>query len=104
LGQYDGVRVYSPDPWQLERAHDVTAPLFLLFKYKYIPVLKIFLCPSVGAEATWIAPDAGSPEAIRQNYRNFCWAKPRCTMLCYTYANPYPMRDPNGFAPGGEGP
>ena len=66
---------------------DLTVPLFLLFKNRYL-TLDVLVCPSAHVDTQWLAPDASNQESIRANYGNFCWAKPRESMLSYGYANP----------------
>lgn len=77
---------WKPNPFPRgDGFSDMTVPLFLLLKSKYI-VPQVLLCPSALVEPTWIAPDARTTEQIRANYENFCWARPREAMLSYAYA------------------
>ena len=85
---------WEPRPFQFSPGYDggdLTVPLFLLFKNRYIS-LDILVCPSAVVDAQGVAPDASNSELIRANYGNLCWARPRESMLSYGYAHPYEKR------------
>lgn len=88
---------WHESPWYIEPStghinspNNITAALFLLFKYRYL-TLDVFLCPSYPREVRLtVDPCFRNPENVRAQRDDFGWARPSSSMLSYSYANPYP--------------
>ncbi len=77
------------EPWE-DYANDVTAGIFLMVRYRMLPV-EVFLCPSSNQQRDFVMDGNNIAELPVTHRVNFSPKKPLSWSLSYCFANQYPV-------------